>query len=366
MMYEADRSSRRQALAGTAIGLGTMAAMGKFNGLASLLKNVTTDESIGDIANIADDIYDPDFSDLNDPFDSPTPSALSAIAMGNVPAREIGDLAGSDPRFNAQGGMRSFGGNFNSAFRQARQAGLDTFEWNGKRYTTRRADDPVEPRGTAATPTGVGPATPTAPETQMGSLTPEPAMGRNQNIVYTAEGPEAVVTASRLFPQQTGSSVSPQTRQEDESFFGRNDRPLQQLADNLSNRNPMDDFTFGRQQGQPMIPETPERPRVDLRTPAPSFVEPEFGSDIADSEIRDVDQGLAQSMRNILVAMDDNLTDESLKNLMLRYIQAGFEPDQVSMVVRSIVPMLMKEGRIPSLNFSGLLPQGNELIQYAQ
>jgi hypothetical protein len=33
MMYEAERSSRRQALAGTAIGLGTMAAMGSFPGL---------------------------------------------------------------------------------------------------------------------------------------------------------------------------------------------------------------------------------------------------------------------------------------------------------------------------------------------
>jgi hypothetical protein len=84
MMYQAERSSRRQALAGTAIGLGTMGAMGKFKGLQSLLGTLTSKTPATpristelNSAFTALDYADPDFDGLMD-F---TPELAEAISI---------------------------------------------------------------------------------------------------------------------------------------------------------------------------------------------------------------------------------------------------------------------------------------------
>jgi hypothetical protein len=143
MMYQAERSSRRQALAGTAIGLGTMGAMGMFPGLKdgalALINKLTGATGLPEGAAMSADVEPTSTGGFTGV------SALDIINSTNM--SQFGQTPDVEPTTpNSLDGM-----SFGQAFRTSRDQGLDRFTWRGRPFTTEMADTQT-------------PATPTIPQ----------------------------------------------------------------------------------------------------------------------------------------------------------------------------------------------------------
>jgi hypothetical protein len=263
--------------------------------------------------------------------------------------------------------QREFGGS-DGAFATARRLGAQRFTWRDRDFTTELATtaDRVD-RGTPRPSSGVTPveAMMVDPEDELNTLmgtdgftggTMDMPMQPAQRgrITYTAEGPEVLVTADRMQPTQPmdqaeamsgyTSQVSPQTRQQAEDFF---QRPLQQLSDNLMRESlSPDPFIENAQEAARGITYTGEGP--ELNVTGQRITEPR------PDRVPEVDNGLAQSMQSALTAFSagGRLDDQSINDLMLRYIQAGFDPAQVSLIIRALVPNLLDQSAVEGVRQS--------------
>jgi hypothetical protein len=346
MMYQAERSSRRQALAGTAIGLGTMGAMGMFPGLKdgalALINKLTGATGLPEGAAMSADVEPTSTGGFTGV------SALDIINSTNM--SQFGQTPDVEPTTpNSLDGM-----SFGQAFRTSRDQGLDRFTWRGRPFTTELAttadrveDMMVDPEDDLNMLMGTDGFTGGTMDMPM-----QPA--QRGRITYTAEGPEVLVTADRMQPTQPmdqaeamsgyTSQVSPQTRQQAEDFF---QRPLQQLSDNLMRESlSPDPFIENAQEAARGITYTGEGP--ELNVTGQRITEPR------PDRVPEVDNGLAQSMQSALTAFSagGRLDDQSINDLMLRYIQAGFDPAQVSLIIRALVPNLLDQSAVEGVRQS--------------
>jgi hypothetical protein len=311
MMYQAERSSRRQALAGTAIGLGTMGAMGMFPGLKG-----------GALALI---------NKLTGATGLPEGAAMSADV---------------DVLPNPIGAMDRPTSAFESMFEPVTGADAIDYTPDNRFARTRRNFTPTtQTQASVAQPPPTPQAPVVPPEPTLTPTTPEASMGEPLGEEATQQRFELPSYLFRDGDMSTApmEGIRPQQpQQEAEGFF----RPGRSLTGPLGGpiergiggffgglgdlgRAVVDPDTYigaeerARRRMNPVSPE-PMFDWVDIEGAISRFSQPD---------------DVMSSLQETLSSIDLN-DDEALNSLRNRYIEMGMNPEDLDVYIRNVISQL--------------------------